>query len=53
MLRDLETTPDGFIRQLLALPNRSSDFGKPFWQKAACSFLQNHQDAACFRCAVF
>lgn len=53
VLRDLETTPAGFIRQLLALPRYSSDFGKPFWRKAARSFLQGHRDAACFRRAVF
>lgn len=53
MLKDTETAPDEFIRQLFSLPSWSSDFGKPFWLKAARSFLQRHRDAACFRHAVF
>ncbi len=53
VVRDLEITPAGFIRRLLALPRYSSDFGKPFWRKAARSFLQGRREAACFRRAVF
>lgn len=53
VLKSAERTPAEFIRHLLALPSWSSDFGKPFWRKAACSFLQGHRDAACFRHAVF
>ena len=53
VLKDAETASDGFICQLLALPSYSSDFGKPFWLKAARSFLQCHRDAAYFRHAVF
>ncbi len=53
VLKNMETTPAEFIRQLLVLPSWSSDFGKPFWLKTARSFLQGHRDAACFRHAVF
>lgn len=53
VLRDLEITPAGFIRRLLALPGYSRDFGRPFFLKTAHSFLQRHKDAACFRHAVF
>lgn len=46
VLRDLEITPAEFIRRLLALPRYSCDFGKPFWRKAARSFLQGRREAA-------
>lgn len=53
VLKDMETAPAEFIRQLFALPSYCVDFGKPFWMKTAHSFLQRHRDAACFRHAVF
>lgn len=53
VLKNAETTSAEFLRWLLTLSSYSSDFGKPFWRKAARSFLQGHRDAACFRHAVF
>lgn len=53
VLEDMEMAPGILIRRLLVLPSYSSEFGKPFYQKAARSFLQGHRDAARFRRAVF
>lgn len=53
VLEDMETAPGMFIRRLLGLSSYSGEFGRPFYQKAARSFLQRHRDAACFRHAVF
>lgn len=53
VLEDDQTSPGRFIRELFSLPNYSNDFGGPFYQKAAHSFLQRHREAAFSRHAVF
>lgn len=53
ILEDKETSPASFLRQLFILPDYSNDFSRPFYQKAAYSFLQGHRDAAHFRHTVF
>ena len=53
VLEDDQTTPGSFVQRLFSLPNYFNDFGKPFYQKAAHSFLQRHREAAFSRHAVF
>lgn len=53
VLEDSRTTPGRFVQRLFSLPDYSNDFGRPFYQKAARSFLQRHRDAAFFRHAAF
>ena len=52
-LEDMEISPSEWLRRLLGLSSYSGEFGRPFYQKAARSFLQRHRDAAFFRHAVF
>ena len=53
VLEDNRTTPAKFLQGLFFLPSYSNDFGRPFYQKAAHSFLQRHREAAFSRHAVF
>lgn len=53
VLENMETSPSEWIRRLLDLPSYAGEFGRPFYQKTAHSFLQRHRDAASFRHAVF